>query len=150
MVNAAMAYDTYSKEHDGRPPLTQMGAERTENRESRPTDPDSAVRRFHSVKTPGNLEPMTDPYDRKLQNIDISYWTEVPIANDLAARVIKLYLSTDHPLLGVFDPDLFITDLIKNREVYCSRFLVHAVMYLGCVSISHGNEITASLHRTNL
>jgi hypothetical protein len=57
----------------------------------------------------------------------------VPIPADLAAKIILLYLETDHPLLGTFDPDLFVNDLINCETRFCSRFLLSAVMYWGCV-----------------
>lgn len=56
------------------------------------------------------------------------------VTNDFAARVISLYIKTDHPLLGLFSPNLFIADLVEKRERYCSKFLFNALMYLGCVS----------------
>ncbi|EXK23858.1 hypothetical protein FOMG_19388, partial [Fusarium oxysporum f. sp. melonis 26406] len=53
------------------------------------------------------------PCDEQLEELDIGFWTAVPIPSDLAAKIISLYLKTDHPLLGTFDPDLFVNDLIK-------------------------------------
>ncbi|OTA60803.1 hypothetical protein K449DRAFT_406281 [Hypoxylon sp. EC38] len=58
------------------------------------------------------------------------------VTNDFAARVISLYMTTDHPLLGLFSPYLFITDLVNQRDRFCSRFLFHALMYLGCQTYS--------------
>ncbi|TIC89563.1 Nitrogen assimilation transcription factor nit-4 [Colletotrichum higginsianum] len=70
--------------------------------------------------------------DERLRDLKISYWTDVSVTDDYAARVISLYLVTDHPLLGVFDPHLFISDLVGQRQTYCSRLLVNALMYWGC------------------
>ncbi|KAK7219309.1 hypothetical protein V2G26_007312 [Clonostachys chloroleuca] len=70
--------------------------------------------------------------DPRLQNLTIEFWTSVSISNDLAARVISLYLETDHPLLGHFDPDLFVHDLISHNSDYCSSLLVNALLYWGC------------------
>lgn len=75
-----------------------------------------------------------DYCDCRLQQLDIGFWTSILIPNDLAARVISLYLETDHPLLGTFEPDLFVSDLVNCRFDFCSRFLVNAVLYWGCVS----------------
>lgn len=61
---------------------------------------------------------MTPPPDRRLAKLDMSFWTAVPILNDLAARVVLLYLETDHPLLGTFDPDLFLDNLVKLVSLY--------------------------------
>lgn len=78
--------------------------------------------------------PMATFCHRRLQDLNISRWTNVPIGNDLAARIIKLYLETDHPLLGIFDPYLFINDLVDGATNYCSSFLVNTLMFFGCVS----------------
>ncbi|KAF4464291.1 Nitrogen assimilation transcription factor nit-4 [Fusarium albosuccineum] len=70
--------------------------------------------------------------DERLENLVISFWTTVPIADELAGRIISLYLETDHPLLGTFDPSLFLNDLVSCSLVHCSRLLVNAIMYWGC------------------
>ncbi|WZH42163.1 Zn2-C6 fungal-type domain-containing protein [Fusarium acuminatum] len=71
--------------------------------------------------------------DDRLGKLNISFWTTVPIPSDLAAKVISLYLETDQPLLGTFDPDLFMNDLINCETRYCSAFLLSTIMYWGCV-----------------
>ncbi|KAI1313725.1 hypothetical protein F5Y03DRAFT_106137 [Xylaria venustula] len=70
--------------------------------------------------------------DERLQYLNVGFWTDMRLSNDLAAKIISIYIKTDHPLLGLFDTHLFITDLVNQRTRYCSRFLFHAVMYLGC------------------
>ena len=72
--------------------------------------------------------------DERLRDLDISFWTQVPITSECAARVISLYLETDHPLLGAFDPDMFVEDLTQHRHRLCSPFLVNALLFLACVS----------------
>ncbi|KAI1739889.1 hypothetical protein F4680DRAFT_420475 [Xylaria scruposa] len=47
---------------------------------------------------------------------------------------------TDHPLLGLFNSDLFTTDLVSKQTDYCSKFLFHALMYLGCQMYSAVDE----------
>lgn len=76
--------------------------------------------------------PNPDLCDDRLHQLDISQWTSLPISNTLAAHIISLYLQTDHPILATFDPDLFIDDLVSGRAQFCSKFLVHTVMYWGC------------------
>ncbi|EXK25971.1 hypothetical protein FOMG_17412 [Fusarium oxysporum f. sp. melonis 26406] len=73
------------------------------------------------------------PCGERLQELNMSFWTTVPIPSDLAAKVILLYLQMDHPLLGTFDPDLFVKDLVNCETRYCSRFLLSALMYWGCM-----------------
>lgn len=72
--------------------------------------------------------------DTRLAQLNIAFWTSVPIGNGLASRAISLYLQTDHPLLGTFDPDLFINDLVSQQGNYCSSVLVNALLYWACVS----------------
>ncbi|KAF4976221.1 hypothetical protein FZEAL_7084 [Fusarium zealandicum] len=77
--------------------------------------------------------------DGRLEDLDMSVWTSVSIANDLAAQIISLYLETDHPLLGTFDPDLFVGDLVNCRPRYCSQLLISSIMYWGCQMYSGFN-----------
>jgi hypothetical protein len=81
--------------------------------------------------------------DSRLRNLRISRWTDVEIDDALAARCISLYLETDHPLLGYFDSDLFISDLAPAQQgarddrqrayQHCSPLLVNALLYWACV-----------------
>ncbi|CAM1507497.1 Fc.00g071380.m01.CDS01 [Cosmosporella sp. VM-42] len=70
--------------------------------------------------------------DDRLGELQIQYWTSVKLSNDLAARIISLYLRTDHPLLGLFSPNLFVADLVSRRTQHCSPLLVSALMYWAC------------------
>ncbi|KAI3572557.1 hypothetical protein IWW34DRAFT_637377 [Fusarium oxysporum f. sp. albedinis] len=69
----------------------------------------------------------------------MSFWTSVSISDDVAAKIISLYLETDHPLLGTFEPDLFVDDLTSCRLRHCSPLLVSAIMYWGCQMYSGFN-----------
>jgi hypothetical protein len=71
--------------------------------------------------------------DARLTMLDMSMWTTVPIPNDLAAAAISLYLQTDHPLLGFFDADIFIEDLVEGRSRYCSPLLVSSLLFWALV-----------------
>ncbi|KAK1969089.1 hypothetical protein LY78DRAFT_726793 [Colletotrichum sublineola] len=66
--------------------------------------------------------------DSRLERLQIRYWTKVPISNELAARLISFYLETDHAVMGFFDADLFLDDLLACRQNFCSAFLVAAVL----------------------
>lgn len=79
---------------------------------------------------PLNSRPLCDP---RLADLEILRWTDVEIENDLAARCISLYLETDHPLLGPFDPDLFVEQLVSGENQFCSPLLVNALLYWACV-----------------
>ncbi|ROT35470.1 hypothetical protein SODALDRAFT_353155 [Sodiomyces alkalinus F11] len=69
--------------------------------------------------------------DERLRDLDVAFWTDVPIDPHLAARIISLYLETDHPLIGTFDPSMFVADLINRQSTFCSSFLVNAIMSWG-------------------
>ncbi|KJZ68375.1 hypothetical protein HIM_12235 [Hirsutella minnesotensis 3608] len=71
--------------------------------------------------------------DSRLKRLDICRWTSVDISNATAAKCISLYLETDHPLLGHFSSELFISDLTSGRDGYCSSLLVNALLYWACV-----------------
>lgn len=73
--------------------------------------------------------------DDRLWALDISYWSPVPIPNDLAARLLSLYLVTDHPLHSPFDADLFIEDLTHCALRFCSPLLVNSLLFWACVSL---------------
>ena len=77
--------------------------------------------------------PLCDP---KLRHLNISFWTRVQISNELASRMISLYLETDHPLLGTFAGDLFVSDLVSQKSEYCSAVMVNALLYWACVGLS--------------
>lgn len=79
------------------------------------------------------------PCDERLEELNMSFWTSVSISDDVAVKIISLYLETDHPLLGTFEPDLFVDDLTSCRLRHCSPLLVSAIMYWGCVS-AHGAQ----------
>ena len=79
--------------------------------------------------------------DERLLQLDIAFWTRIPIESRRAAYVISLYLETDHPLLGSFDPEAFIEDLVQCRKARCSSFLVNILLFSGCVS-----QLSAKMH----
>ncbi|KAG6997118.1 hypothetical protein FocnCong_v015159 [Fusarium oxysporum f. sp. conglutinans] len=72
------------------------------------------------------------PYDERLEELNISFWTSVAISSDVAAKIISLYMETDHPLLGIFEPDQFVDDLTSCRLRHCSPLLINAIMYWSC------------------
>ncbi|KAI1326310.1 hypothetical protein F5Y16DRAFT_421912 [Xylariaceae sp. FL0255] len=92
-------------------------------------DQDSAVRNFRIPLDPTEAIRYCD---RRLSNLQPEFWTDIPVSSEFIARAISLYIRTDHPLLGPFDIDLFITDLVAGHTRFCSPFLFHALMYLAC------------------
>ncbi|KAI9152237.1 Notoamide biosynthesis transcriptional activator notL' [Paramyrothecium foliicola] len=78
------------------------------------------------------LPTTSNHVDARLDRLEISYWTKVPISDGLAASIISCYLEVDHPLFGFFDPDLFLDDLVGHRLDFCSPCLVSALLYYAC------------------
>lgn len=74
--------------------------------------------------------------DCRLHKLQINVWTNVPITNNYAAAVLSLFLQTNHAILGQFDADLFLTDLVGKRARFCSPFLISSLMFLACVRLS--------------
>lgn len=72
--------------------------------------------------------------DSRLEDLDISYWTKVPISDVSAATLISLYLETDQTIVAFIDADLFLDSLVDRRPKFCSSFLVTAMLYVACVS----------------
>ncbi|KAF5966582.1 conidial development protein fluffy [Fusarium bulbicola] len=70
--------------------------------------------------------------DSRLEEIDISYWTKVPISNETAAAMISLFLETDQTIVGFIDADLFVESLVERKLQFCSTFLVSAILYVAC------------------
>ncbi|KAM5529810.1 Nitrogen assimilation transcription factor nit-4-like protein 1 [Fusarium oxysporum f. sp. phaseoli] len=102
--------------------------------EERGSPSDSEADQF-SAHHPTNIKrpiSLLHPCDERLEELNMSFWTSVSISNDVAAKIISLYLETDHPLLGTFEPDLFVDDLTNCRVRHCSPLLVSAIMYWGC------------------
>ncbi|KAK7755965.1 hypothetical protein SLS62_001907 [Diatrype stigma] len=87
-------------------------------KESPPMDANSAIGQFQFANTPRQEIGYCDD---RLANLDVSFWTDVDVTSDFAARAISLYIKTDHPLLGLFSPNLFVGDLVGKRERFCSN-----------------------------
>ncbi|KAL2877719.1 hypothetical protein SGCOL_007058 [Colletotrichum sp. CLE4] len=94
-------------------------------------------RAFDSAFFVPPMGPIPPPTPRirnepRLRDLNIAFWTVVPISNQDAAEVISLYLETDHPILGLFDVDLFLNDLVYGEVRYCSSLLVNALLAFAC------------------
>ncbi|KAK2050906.1 hypothetical protein LY76DRAFT_557765, partial [Colletotrichum caudatum] len=62
----------------------------------------------------------------RLKDLETIYWTDISTSDGYAARVISLYLTTDHPLLDLFYPHLIVSNLGRYHTHY-SWLLVNAV-----------------------
>ncbi|KAF2633415.1 hypothetical protein BU25DRAFT_444170 [Macroventuria anomochaeta] len=69
--------------------------------------------------------------DSRLEELNIDFWTSVPVTNDRAASAISLYLETHHPIWSFFDASQFIIDLVECRvgsESTSSPFMVSSLL----------------------
>ncbi|CAO2658120.1 Nn.00g073800.m01.CDS01 [Neocucurbitaria sp. VM-36] len=106
--------------------------------------PNSAMGEAVSLSRPTRLPEVQNglarplrpiPYcDPQLERLKVGYWTRVSISDELAASALSHYLEVDHPILGLFDADLFVHDLVNERLEFCSSFLFSAVMAIACQS----------------
>ncbi|KAK0387840.1 hypothetical protein NLU13_4085 [Sarocladium strictum] len=91
--------------------------------------------------------PVTAPQycDSRLERLDISYWTSIPITNTFAASVLSYYFEFDHPIYACVDADVFIDDLVERRLGHCSAFLVSALMAFACQSYTQFDRRSSAL-----
>ncbi|KAI9698282.1 MAG: hypothetical protein M1820_007552 [Bogoriella megaspora] len=71
--------------------------------------------------------------DPRLDALNIAFWTAVPVTDQYAAGAISSYLETEHAVLGLFDTELFIRDLVDCKIDYCSPFLVSSLLAFASV-----------------
>ncbi|KAK1756403.1 hypothetical protein QBC47DRAFT_379891 [Echria macrotheca] len=92
---------------------------------------------YESASPHGSPPPQSNQWvDARLGSLDIHRWTNVPISNSFAAEVLSFYFETEHPIVGVFDPDLFLGDLIGYRTRFCSPLLVSSLLAWACGTYS--------------
>jgi hypothetical protein len=84
--------------------------------------------------------------DLRLERLAVRYWTRIPIDDQLAAQAISHFLEVDHPILGFFDADLFLRDLVDQRLDFCSSFLFGSVMSLACVCLQRMSLFKSSFN----
>jgi hypothetical protein len=76
-----------------------------------------------------------DSLESRFEQLNISFWTTVKITNKEAASIIIMYLNTDHPVLGLFDFDFFVNDLVNCQFNHCSSFLLTSLLAFASVSL---------------
>lgn len=98
--------------------------------------PPSPLRGLNSRQTSPVAGPIPDRQyvDSRLNRLNMSYWTRIPVSDEFAACVLSHYFETYHPVIGCFDADLFLSDLVDQKVDTCSAFLLSALMSLACVS----------------
>lgn len=102
-----------------------------------PTE-DSAPGQFTPQSSPiDTCQPVPSYFDSRLANLkEVGFWTGVAVTDAFAAGAISLYLQTDWPVFGLFEPSLFIHDFIERKFDHCSQFLVNSILAVASVSPS--------------
>lgn len=91
----------------------------------------------------GNFQSAPRLPDPRLGLVDFQSWTTVPVDYVEAATAISRYLEVDHEILGLFDPEPFIQDLMSHGHEFCSSLLVNAL--LSWTSVWPASTETAAL-----
>ncbi|KAL3468892.1 hypothetical protein BJX99DRAFT_97439 [Aspergillus californicus] len=63
---------------------------------------------------------------RSIQN-----WTSL-VDNDVASHLLSLYFTWENPTWQLVDQSLFLHDLEHGRTKFCTRLLVHTLLFFGC------------------
>jgi hypothetical protein len=131
----------------------------TEDHDALSTIPSSSSEDFVSMAWIENLPPTLQEIDRaraspligpiparsfvddRLLQLRIKYWTKIPVSDGFVASVLSFYFELDHPVLGFFDADLFLSDLANHRLQFCSSFLVSSLMHYACVGVSQNCQL---------
>ncbi|TWU71435.1 hypothetical protein ED733_002481 [Metarhizium rileyi] len=109
-----------------------------------PPSPLRGTRAPHTSRVAGPA-PGRQHCDPRLSQLQMGYWTSIPISDDFAACVLSHYLESDHPIYACVDADLFLSDLANRRLEYCSPFLVNALMSFACQSYTQFDKRSSAL-----
>ncbi|RKL15087.1 hypothetical protein BFJ70_g15550 [Fusarium oxysporum] len=109
-----------------------------------PLTPFTPIEFGQSSETPTTSDSFSTPSDTtgdtgvdpRLESLQIWQWTSVPVPEYLAAQAISFYLVNEHPLLALFDADLFIRDFVAGGGRFCSQLLVSSLLAWACASYS--------------
>ncbi|KAK7985506.1 hypothetical protein PG996_005254 [Apiospora saccharicola] len=97
------------------------------------------------VDSASSHPPCSTPSQHRSLHI---YWTRTAVTDQLAATLLSQYLQTDHPIVGLFDANLFVTDLVDCRKRFCSPLLVCALLCWACHAHTTIDRESASLAET--
>jgi hypothetical protein len=74
--------------------------------------------------------------DPPIQVNSIKFWTSI-VENDTASHLLSFYFTWENPTWNLIDLDMFLQDLETHHSgTYCSRLLVHVLLFFGCVCLS--------------
>jgi hypothetical protein len=97
---------------------------------------DLAINTPHTISHIGPQLPK-GYFHTQLCNVNIAFWTSIPVSDQFAAESISLFLATDYPFNGFFNSELFIKSLMQGTSDFCSPFLVSSLLAFACVSLKN-------------
>jgi hypothetical protein len=100
------------------------------SRQDMESSPTSSIEHHTVLTTP--YSPPKPLIDKRLRSLQMKQWTNVSIANELAAKVLSLYIETDLQVLPLFNIDLFLHGFLHNKPYFCSKLLVNALFSWTC------------------
>ncbi|KAJ5559258.1 hypothetical protein N7535_009486 [Penicillium sp. DV-2018c] len=71
----------------------------------------------------------------------MEYWTSL-VRNDTASHLFSFYFAWENTTWNLIEQAPFLQDLENQREKYCSRLLVHVLLFYGCSFSYRLNHIT--------
>nr|POE85489.1 hypothetical protein CFP56_43805 [Quercus suber] len=88
----------------------------------------------YGVQNAATFLPSIPPGHAELMNnLNVAFWTRVPIPGNLAASATALFLSTVDHSGGYFDAELFLMDFVAQESRYCSRLMASSLLFVACV-----------------
>ncbi|OQD83155.1 hypothetical protein PENANT_c018G04386 [Penicillium antarcticum] len=80
--------------------------------------------------------------DPPVQVKSIQHWTSI-VENDTASHLLSFYFTWENPTWNLIDLETFVQDLETHHPGrYCSRLLVHVLLFFGCSFSYRLNRIT--------
>ena len=92
------------------------------------SDEMGVIKHFGSTSNLGLINTVPSPLN--LQTTEV--WTTVTPDFNLVEHLMALYFCWYHPLYVLFSKELFLHDMAKGRNKYCSPLLVNALLAVAC------------------
>ena len=92
------------------------------------SDESGVIKHFGSTSNLGLVN--TDPSPLTLQTTEA--WTTVTRDFALVEHLMSLYFCWSHPFYVLFSKEIFLHDMAKGRNKYCSPMLVNALLSVAC------------------
>lgn len=71
--------------------------------------------------------------DVRLSQANLTYWTSVCDDNVLMRELLLIWFRCEYQFTAAFHKDLFLEDLVNQREDFCSSLMVNIILAYSCV-----------------